>query len=96
MGRLDVKTTLVTAAGQGIGRATAEKYAAEGTRVSATDINPDSLTELAGCDGVSPAKAVTADFGMADEMAALALHLASGDSAFTTGQTHIIVDGWAI
>ncbi|MEP1695981.1 MAG: SDR family NAD(P)-dependent oxidoreductase, partial [Paracoccaceae bacterium] len=77
MGRLDVKTTLVTAAGQGTGRATAEMYAAEGTRVSATDINPDSLAQLAGRDGISLTKAVTADFGMADEMAALALHLVS-------------------
>ncbi|MEO9820035.1 MAG: hypothetical protein ABJ370_07615 [Paracoccaceae bacterium] len=92
MGRLDVKTTLVTAAGQGIGRAKAEKYAAERVRVTVPDINPDSLTELAGRDGNSLTKAVAADFGMA----ALALHLACDDSAFTTGQTHIIVSGWAI
>ena len=45
MGRLDGKTALITAAGQGIGRATAEMFAAEGARVIATDINADSLAE---------------------------------------------------
>lgn len=52
MARLDGKTTLITAAGQGIGRATAELYAAEGARVIATDINADSLTEIASIDGI--------------------------------------------
>jgi 2-keto-3-deoxy-L-fuconate dehydrogenase len=34
--------------------------------------------------------------GKAEEIAALALYLASDDSAFTTGQTHVIDGGWAI
>lgn len=34
--------------------------------------------------------------GTAQEMAALALYLASDDSAFTTGQCHVIDGGWAI
>lgn len=34
--------------------------------------------------------------GTADEIAALALYLASDDSAFTTGQTHIIDGGWSV
>ena len=46
-GRLEGKTTLVTAAGQGIGRATARAFAAEGARVTATDINRDALASLA-------------------------------------------------
>jgi 2-keto-3-deoxy-L-fuconate dehydrogenase len=45
--RLAGKTALVTAAGQGIGRATAEAYAREGASVVATDINEASLAELA-------------------------------------------------
>ncbi len=45
--RLKGKTALVTAAGQGIGRATALAFAAEGARVIATDINDDALGALA-------------------------------------------------
>lgn len=46
MGRLEGKLALVTAAGQGIGRAAAEAMAREGARVIATDINADSLRAL--------------------------------------------------
>jgi 2-keto-3-deoxy-L-fuconate dehydrogenase len=49
MGRLSGKTVLVTAAGQGIGRATAELFAAEGGEVWATDVNAEPLEGLAGC-----------------------------------------------
>jgi len=45
--RLDGKTVLVTAAGQGIGRAIALAAAAEGARVVATDIAPEKLADLA-------------------------------------------------
>ncbi|HSF92449.1 MAG TPA: SDR family oxidoreductase, partial [Paracoccaceae bacterium] len=48
MKRLQGKTALVTAAGQGIGRASAERFAAEGARVVATDINPETLSTLKG------------------------------------------------
>jgi len=47
MGRLNAKTCLVTAAGQGIGRASALAMAAEGARVIGTDMNPDALSDLA-------------------------------------------------
>ncbi|MBT2790151.1 SDR family oxidoreductase [Paraburkholderia strydomiana] len=45
-GRLTGKTALITAAGQGIGRATAERFAREGARVIATDINSAALDML--------------------------------------------------
>ncbi|TGD43843.1 SDR family oxidoreductase [Pseudotabrizicola sediminis] len=47
MGRLNGKTALVTAAGQGIGRASALAMAREGARVIATDINEAALADLA-------------------------------------------------
>lgn len=48
MGRLNGKIAVITAAGQGIGRATALAMAREGARVIATDINEAALAELAG------------------------------------------------
>jgi len=51
MTRLANKTAIVTAAGQGIGRAAAELFAREGARVLAVDINADALATLAGCEG---------------------------------------------
>lgn len=48
-GRLVGKTALVTAAGQGIGRCTAEWFAREGATVWATDVNPALLEGLADC-----------------------------------------------
>jgi len=44
--RLSGKTTLLTAAGQGIGKATAIAFAREGAQVWATDINQSALQEL--------------------------------------------------
>jgi 2-keto-3-deoxy-L-fuconate dehydrogenase len=45
--RLAEKSALITAAGQGIGRATALRFASEGAQVWATDINQGALDTLA-------------------------------------------------
>jgi len=50
--RLRGKRALVTAAGQGMGRAAVEAFVREGARVVATDINADSLQSLAGDPGI--------------------------------------------
>jgi 2-keto-3-deoxy-L-fuconate dehydrogenase len=46
--RLKGKTALVTAAGQGIGRATVDAFIREGARVVATDLNIEPLADLEG------------------------------------------------
>ena len=48
-GRLAGKTALITAAGQGIGRASAELFRDEGAAVIATDRDPRLLAGLDGC-----------------------------------------------
>lgn len=50
------KTVLVTAAGQGIGKATALAFARAGATVHATDINENALASLANEPGISVRK----------------------------------------
>lgn len=49
-GRLAGKRALITAAAQGIGRASAEAFIREGAHVIATDVNEEGLATLSGCD----------------------------------------------
>jgi len=53
--RLQGKTVLVTAAGQGIGKASAIAMAGEGAAVWATDVNPALLASYAGMAGIQTA-----------------------------------------
>jgi 2-keto-3-deoxy-L-fuconate dehydrogenase len=53
--RLNEKTVLITAAGQGIGYASALAMAAEGARILATDINPDLLARFDGMPNIETA-----------------------------------------
>jgi 2-keto-3-deoxy-L-fuconate dehydrogenase len=49
-GRLAGKRALITAAAQGIGRASAEAFIREGARLIATDVNAQGLSTLSGCE----------------------------------------------
>jgi 2-keto-3-deoxy-L-fuconate dehydrogenase len=42
------------------------------------------------------ARQPTGRFGTPEEVAALAVYLASDESAFTTGTTHVIDGGWSV
>nr|WP_173645516.1 SDR family oxidoreductase [Marinobacterium profundum] len=77
--RLAGKTALVTAAAQGIGKATVELFAAEGARVIATDINAQALEALQGVAGVETRVLDVTD---ADAVAALARDVGALDVLF--------------
>lgn len=68
--RLQGKTALVTAAGQGIGRASALAMAAEGAQVWATDVNPDLLRAYAGVANVHTAVLDVLDRAAIDQLVA--------------------------
>src|SRR5690554_964696 len=53
MADLNGKTVLITAAAQGIGRASAEAFAKAGATVIATDVNAEKLAELDGVPGIT-------------------------------------------
>ena len=70
MGKLDDKIAIVTGAGQGIGRAIAEKLAAEGATVVVTDLNETTAKEVAGGIG-GDALAVRTDVTSRDSVGAM-------------------------
>lgn len=84
-GRLNGKTALVTAAAQGIGKATAETFAMEGADVYATDVNRRLLEQVEGCErrvlDVTDAQAIAAlasDIGAVDVLFNCAGHVHHG------------------
>ena len=84
--RLSGKTAVITAAAQGIGRATVEAYLAEGARVIATDINEILLAELAGLPNCTVRRL---DVTSTAEVTALAAELGAIDVLFNcAGYVH--------
>ena len=65
--RLEGKVVLITAAGQGIGRATALSFAREGAKVWATDINEAALESLKKEDSTIDIRALDVRSGSAIE-----------------------------
>ncbi|WP_311270414.1 SDR family oxidoreductase [Sphingobium sp. WCS2017Hpa-17] len=83
MGRLAGKTALVTAAGQGIGRATVEAFVQEGARVIATDVRAETLADLDG------AETLALDVTDADAVRAVAAHYPDLDILYNcAGRVH--------
>jgi 2-keto-3-deoxy-L-fuconate dehydrogenase len=68
--RLKGKTALVTAAGQGIGRASVLAMAAEGAQVLATDVNAQLLESYAGVANVTTARLDVTDKAAIEALAA--------------------------
>jgi 2-keto-3-deoxy-L-fuconate dehydrogenase len=62
-GRLAGKRALVTAAAQGIGRATAMAFAREGATVLATDLDADKVATLGSIPGITTRRFDVLDFG---------------------------------
>ncbi|MGY6411904.1 MAG: SDR family oxidoreductase [Alkalilacustris sp.] len=83
MGRLAGKRALVTAAGQGIGRASVLAMLREGAEVVATDINPATLAQLeADAAGLGTLSVRPLDVRDADAIAALAADIGAPDILF--------------
>jgi NAD(P)-dependent dehydrogenase (short-subunit alcohol dehydrogenase family) len=69
-GRLSGRNALITGAASGIGKATAERFLAEGARVAAADMNGDGLADAFGArDGVLT---VTGDVSVEEDAARMA------------------------
>jgi NAD(P)-dependent dehydrogenase (short-subunit alcohol dehydrogenase family) len=73
-GRLAGRIALITGASSGIGRATAQRFLAEGARIAAADMNGDGLdVEFAGHEGAVTVPGDVSDAADAARMAATAV-----------------------
>ncbi len=67
--RLGGKLAFITAAAQGIGRATAQAFAREGARVVATDVNEEILSQISGIDGIETRRLDVLDDAAVEQIA---------------------------
>ena len=92
-GRLEGKVALLTAAAAGIGRATAEAFAAEGAKVIATDLNLDGLKGLAGETRRLDVRSSEAVAALAREVGPIDAYCSTASASSITGQFSIAPKG---
>jgi len=101
MGRVEGKVAIVTGAASGIGRASAEKLAAEGARVVVADINAAGAAAVASGIGDGRAIGVEVDVSNEEQVRAMVdaavstfggLHILHNNAAITSA-SHMALDG---
>src|SRR5262245_5022882 len=87
--RFQDKVVFITGAGSGIGRATAKRFAAEGARVFAVDVNPDGTAETIAQIRLAGG---TADGGVCDVSSLAASAEAIDRAAQTFGGLDVLIN----
>ena len=94
-GRLTDKIAIVTAAGQGIGRACAMRFAAEGAQVIVNDIRPEAAAAVVGEIIAAGGRATSfvADVGQSERVQAMSTPLSTKPTGQITVANTELVNG---